>query len=95
MHQLRGGLQGSRHAERPLQDRLAQVLLVVPLADITQSLQQIFFPIIRYNLKRKVAELAPVTLAQFTARLEKQKQAVLDESSKSNAGKVGYCVACR
>jgi len=48
----------------------------------------------RYNLKRKVAELAPVTLAQFTARLEKQKQAVLDESSKSNAGKVGYCVAC-
>ena len=28
MHQLRGGLQGSRHAERPLQDRLAQVLSI-------------------------------------------------------------------
>lgn len=48
----------------------------------------------RYNLKRKVAELAPVTLAQFNVRLEKQKQAVSEENSKAVAGKVGYCVAC-
>jgi len=48
----------------------------------------------RYNLKRKVAELAPVTLAQFTVRLEKQKQVVSEENQKAAAGKVGYCVAC-
>ena len=42
-----------------------------------------------------MAELAPVSLAQFNARLEKQKQAVSEENNKVNSGKVGwYCVAC-
>ena len=45
----------------------------------------------RYNLKRKVAELAPVTLAQFNTRVEKQKAAVSEESKPSS----GYCLACR
>ena len=45
-------------------------------------------------MKRKVAELAPVSLAQFNARLEKQKQAVSEENNKVHSGKVGYCVAC-
>jgi len=46
----------------------------------------------RYNLKRKVAELAPVTCAQFNARLEKQKQAV---QAGGDAARTGwYCVVC-
>lgn len=46
----------------------------------------------RYNLKRKVAELAPVTCDQFNARLEKQKQAV---QAGGDAARTGwYCVVC-
>lgn len=48
----------------------------------------------RYNLKRKVAGLAPVTLAQFNARLEKQKQTILEENSKMAKVARWYCLAC-
>jgi len=47
----------------------------------------------RYNLKRKIAELPPVSLAQFNSKLEKQKQAVSQEK-KGPASSSGYCVAC-
>jgi len=45
----------------------------------------------RYNLKRKVAELPPVSLAQFNAKVEKQKAAVSAEKQPNT----GYCVVCR
>ena len=56
-----------------------------------------FFPMmivklhLRYNLKRKVAALAPVTKGDFDGRLAKH----VAEQAKANASNSGdYCVAC-
>ena len=48
----------------------------------------------RYNLKRKVAEMAPVTLESFQCKMAQHK-----EKMKELSGEVkpptGYCVCCR
>uniref|UniRef100_A0A0K8TMN5 Putative c2h2-type zn-finger protein n=1 Tax=Tabanus bromius TaxID=304241 RepID=A0A0K8TMN5_TABBR len=45
----------------------------------------------RYNLKRRVAELAPVTAEEFRKRVIEQKTAELDASKETRF----YCNACR
>lgn len=47
----------------------------------------------RYNLKRKVAELSPVTLDDFTARMSKH-EAQMKAMSGEEKVPTGYCVAC-
>jgi len=48
----------------------------------------------RYNLKRKIAELPPVSLAQFNAKVEKQKEVVSKHQNGGTTSSSGYCVAC-
>ncbi|KNC99191.1 uncharacterized protein SPPG_05447 [Spizellomyces punctatus DAOM BR117] len=47
----------------------------------------------RYNLKRKVAELPPVTAENFAARLEQQKHK--NEEDETRNAFVAECIACR
>lgn len=48
----------------------------------------------RYNLKRKVAELSPITLSDFESKMKQHEQEMKVLSGKVKAP-TGYCVCCR